>query len=147
MILSCLILSSAAQAKVLQDRIVEADNYYQQGEYKKAYKSYFKLAKTGDHYSQYRVAQMFAHGQGTKIDYTQAYAWSMLAQEGNKIDMEIDSNELLQQVDDKVDAQRKTEKLMKKYGNVAQAKRARQKEKRRNSSGSCTGSRLACYQG
>jgi hypothetical protein len=147
-ILVCLILIAlvsplTAQAIVLDERQQKAERYYQKGDFKKAYKSYYKLAKAGDHFSQSRVAQMFAKGQGTKIDLIEAYAWAELAREGDLEDIAVDSDALLQQVDDKAEAEKKAEKLMKKYGEQALRKKAAKKKNR--NIGSCTGSRIACY--
>jgi hypothetical protein len=56
-------------AAQLQESRSEADQYYQQGNFKKAYKGYFKLAKTGDNYSQHRVSEMYANGEGKKLTW------------------------------------------------------------------------------
>lgn len=94
----------------------EADQYYLEHNYKKAYKAYFKLAKTGDHHSQGRVAQMFANGEGKSVDVTEAYAWSVLAEEGGKEVLTQSSDVLLERASDKTAAQKKALKLKGKYG-------------------------------
>ena len=148
-LLTCLvlilsILPFAVIANVEDDRRQKAERYYQKGDYKKAYKTYLKSAKSGDHYSQYMLAQMFSKGQGTKTNLIEAYAWAELAAEGDLEEAPIISDKLLQQVEDKAKAQKQAEKLKSKYGVQALAEKASRKSKR-SSSGSCTGSRLACY--
>ena len=63
-----------ALAATLQDYRSEADQYYQQGNFKKAYKAYLKLAKTGDNFSQHLVSTMYANGEGKSENLTKAYA-------------------------------------------------------------------------
>jgi TPR repeat protein len=94
----------------------EADQYYLDDNYKKAYKIYFKLAKTGDHHSQGRVAQMLTNGEGKSVDLTEAYAWSVLAEEGSKEVLTQSSDVLLQRTSDQSVAQKKALKLKGKYG-------------------------------
>jgi TPR repeat protein len=123
----------------------EADQFYLEGNYKKAYKSYFKLAKTGDHFSQGRVASMYANGDGTSVNLTQAYAWSVLAEEGGESFVESSSSELLQRADDPSKAEKKALKLKSRYGQKAlrdkELKRAEAEAARR--SGSSMGSNLS----
>ena len=97
----------------------EADQYYLERNFKKAYKIYFKLAKTGDHHSQGRVSQMFVNGEGKSVDLTEAYAWSVLAEEGGKVGLTQSSDVLLQRTSDQSVAQKKALKLKKKYGQQA----------------------------
>jgi len=77
----CVLLFAALQAPVVlangaKDIRDEADQYYQELNFKKAYKLYFKLAKAGDRYSQDRVSHMYAKGEGKTADMKEAYAWS-----------------------------------------------------------------------
>jgi len=127
----------------------EAEKYYTEDNFKKAYKKYLKLAKAGDHFSQERVSQMYANGDGKSVDLVEAYAWSVLAAESGSKDMEDNSNALLERNSDKADAEKRATKLMKKYGEVALEKKAanRARADRGKTSGSCTGSRLACSKG
>ena len=97
----------------------EADQYYFERNFKKAYKIYFKLAKTGDHHSQGRVSQMFVNGEGKSVDLTEAYAWSVLAEEGGKVGLTQSSDVLLQRTSDQSVAQKKALKLKQKYGQQA----------------------------
>ena len=133
-------------AKEAKEYRAEADQYYAAQNYKKAYKGYFKLAKLGDHYSQDRVSQMYANGEGKKVDLTEAYAWSVLASESGTDEFAGRRDTLLEQTEDKAAAQKKADKLMGKYGEAALKKKAESKERlRRNTkSGGCTGSRLDC---
>ena len=150
-IVVCAVLFAAIQApcvlaKELQEYRSEADQYYQQGNFKKAYKSYYKLAKTGDHYSQHLVSEMYANGEGKTVDLTKAYAWSVLAAEGGDERLADNSEELLKRANDKNKALKSAEKLKKKYGKqVLEAKAERRGRDELYVAGSnCTGSRLPC---
>ena len=141
--------SSVMAKKELADFHAEAAEYYAEGNFKKAYKTYFKLAKIGDHKSQYWVAQMYARGEYKEIDLEEAYAWSYLAAESGN-DVAIDkSATLLESNTDKAAAQKRADKLMKKYGKEAQEERAAKiaKQDAGRRSGACVGSRLTCQRG
>lgn len=142
-----LLQTADAQARTLKEYRTEADQYYQAGNFKKAYKGYFKLAKIGDHYSQYWVSYMFENGEGKKASLEDAYAWSVLAAESGREKLVIKSDALLERVDNKAVAQKKANKLMKKYGKEALDKKADMLAKRDTGrrSGSCVGSRLTCH--
>ena len=112
--------SSVLLAGDASELSAEADQYYLESNFKKAYKIYFKLAKTGDHHSQGRVAHMFANGEGKSVDLTQAYAWSVLAEEGGEKYLSETSEVLLQRSSDKSVAQKKAVKLKKKYVVISQ---------------------------
>jgi TPR repeat protein len=135
-----------AHAKELEEYQAEAAQFYEAGDYKKAYKAYYKLAKVGDHKSQYWVAVMYALGEGKKVSLKDAYGWSALAAESGNEKAISKSQELLKLNGDPVAAQKRADKLMKKYGNDAQEERARMVAKRESGrrSGACTGSRLTC---
>ena len=138
--------SSDVMAKELLEYRAEADQYYDTGNYKKAYKGYLKIAKIGDQYSQYWVSHMYAKGEGRKIDMEDAYAWSVLAAEGGDEKLTSHSVDILDQNDDKAGAQKAADKLMGKYGKQALEDKAAALAKRENGrrSGACTGSRLTC---
>jgi TPR repeat protein len=145
-----LFLFAALQAPVSlaansSDLRAEADQFYLEQNYKKAYKTYFKLAKSGDHYSQGRVANMYASGNGTSVNLTQAYAWSVLAEEGGESFVGDSSADLLQRTDDPSKAEKKALKLKNRYGQQAlkdkELKRAEAEAARR--SGSSMGSNLS----
>ena len=102
----------------------EADQFYLESNFKKAYKIYLKLAKTGDHHSQGRVAHMFANGEGKSVDFTEAYAWSVLAEEGGQKYSTESSDILLQRTSDQSVAQKKALKLKQKYGQQALKEKA-----------------------
>jgi len=144
------LLATAQTSNVLASELdkyqAEADQYYAEGNYKKAFKGYFKLAKTGDHYSQFWVSNMYANGEGKKVDMEYAYAWSALAAESGEEKHVRNSEELLARNDDKDGALKKAEKLNSKYGKRVLEKKARSIARRSTSarSGTCTGSRLAC---
>ncbi len=127
----------------------EADKHYLERDFKKAYKIYYKLAKVGDHYSQDRVSQIYANGDGITSNLIEAYAWSVLAAEGGEEVMLNNSQKLLQLTDDKNQAQNRATKLKKKYGKQALKKKEVKLSKKDGlkRSGRCTGSRLACSRG
>jgi TPR repeat protein len=139
----------AAGIDELELKRYEAEKYYTANDFKKAYKMYYKLAKVGDHYSQDRVSQMYANGEGKTTDLAEAYAWSVLAAESGSKDLRNHSDTLLEQNSNKVDAEKRATKLMKKYGEVALEKKAanRARKEKGKSSGTCTGSRLYCSRG
>ena len=134
-----------AFAKTIQESKAEADQYYDQQDFKNAYKHYSKLAKKGDHHSQAQLSRMLAQGEGRKIDLTDAYAWSVLAAESGKEEWLDRSDMLLGQVSSKPKAEEKAAKLMRNYGQAALEEKHKKAEKRaREGTGSCTGSRVAC---
>ncbi|HEY5775681.1 MAG TPA: hypothetical protein VIS57_06320 [Xanthomonadales bacterium] len=107
---------------------------------------YFKLAKIGDSHSQYRVAQMYANGEGKKVNLEEAYAWSVLAAERGATDKVAFRDGLLEQNSNKAAAEKKADKLLNKYGRNALKRKAESKEKLKQNtkSGGCTGSKLDC---
>ena len=142
----CAVLFTALQAPVLlasdllADR-AEADKYYQQQNFKKAFRGYYKLAKIGDHYSQGQVSEMYAKGEGKSVDLNKAYAWAVLAAEDGDDQLVSNSTRLLQQTIDKTEAQNTAEKLKKKYGKQALIAKADKKAERDNVP-DCTGRRI-----
>ncbi len=136
----------ANEAKDIRD---EADQYYQELNFKKAYKLYYKLAKVGDRYSQDQVSYMYANGEGKSADMTEAYAWSVVAAESGKEEFVNKSNDLLLHTKNQEAAEKRAAKLVKKYGKDAQKVRASRLASKENNkrSGVCTGTRLACSRG
>jgi TPR repeat protein len=124
----------------------KADQYYAAKEFSKAFNLYYKVAKIGASHSQDMVAQMYANGEGTKLDLEEAYAWSVLAAERGAADIVNRRDQLLQQVGDKQAAEKRAEKLLSKYGREARQKKADSKAqlKQNTKSGGCTGSKLSC---
>ncbi|MBT8070470.1 MAG: hypothetical protein KJO80_08560 [Gammaproteobacteria bacterium] len=145
-LLFALAQSPALLASDDMENRAEADRYYQQGDFKKAYRMYFKLAKNGNHYAQGRVARMYARGEGRRVDFAEAYAWSVLAGEGGETIPVMNSEKLLAQTDNPVTAQEKAEKLEKKYGKraLAEKKFLRAERATQRRSGACMGSNLSC---
>lgn len=149
--LVCFVMFFALQAPSVmaatwKEDQAKADQYYETQEYKKAFKMYTKLAKMGISHSQSMVSQMYANGEGTKLNLTEAYAWSVLAAQRGAIEMKSNRDGLLEQVNDKGKAEKKADKLMSKYGREALQKRADSKAKLKHNtkSGGCTGSKLGC---
>ena len=138
--------SAVAMATTWKEDQTQADQYYEAGEYKKAFKTYFKLAKMGVSHSQDRVSQMYASGEGTKLSLTEAYGWSVLAAQRGAKDKAARRDELWELNSDKKAAEKKADKLMSKYGRAALQKKAdsRAKLKHNTKSGGCTGSKLGC---
>jgi TPR repeat protein len=133
-------------AGALQEYRSEADQYYQQGNFKKAYKAYLKLAKTGDNYSQHLVSKMYANGEGKSANLTKAYAWSTLAAESGQEQWINYSDELLQRINDKDKALNSAGKLKKKYGQEALKNKSerRGREELYEAGSTCTGTKIAC---
>jgi len=138
--------TSVVVAKELKEYRTEADQYYDEGNYKKAYKGYLKIAKIGDQYSQHWVSHMYEKGEGKSVDLEDAYAWSVLAAEGGDEKLVTRSADLFDQIDDKDRATKAANKLMAKYGKQALDDKAEYLAKRDagRRAGSCTGSRLTC---
>ena len=138
--------TDAVYAKETQEYRAEADQYYQERNFTKAYKIYYKLAKKGDYHSQGQVSKMYAKGEYKKVNPTEAYAWSVLAAEGGDPELTGASEELLQRAPDQAAAQKKAESLKKKYGKLAlEEKEARYAKRNINKPvNSCAGSRIAC---
>jgi len=124
----------------------KADQYYEAGDFGKAFNMYYKLAKMGVSHSQDRVSQMYENGQGKKASLKEAYAWSVLAAQRGASEMISRRDSLLEQNSDKPAAEKKASKLMSKYGRQALQRRAdsKAKLKRNTKSGGCTGSKLGC---
>jgi len=151
LIIICVLLFTSSQAPDVLANDVQysrtmAQKYYLQGDYKKAYRRYFKLAKSGDSQSQHKVSLMIANGEGTKTNLEEAYAWSTLAVEGGHEGAISTRHDLLQQIEDQEEAERKATKLKKKYGQQALREKADKiaKHRSRGKSHNCTGSRLGC---
>ena len=144
--LSLLLLATSSWADTNQERREKADQYYQNGDFRKAFNMYMKLAKLGNQYSQNQISHMYATGEGTGVSLTDAYAWSVLAAENGSLKLLERSDELKQQVRDKAEAEKKADKLIKRYGQAALREKAASKERHKanHAMGGCTGSRLGC---
>jgi TPR repeat protein len=136
-------VSSSASWKEDQ---AKADQLYESGEYKKAFKQYVKLGKMGVSHSQDMVSKMYENGEGTKVNLVEAYAWSVLAAQRGAAEKVSRRDSLLEQNSDQKAAEKKANKLMSKYGRAALQKRADSKAKLKHNtkSGGCTGSKLGC---
>ncbi|MDX1379557.1 MAG: hypothetical protein R3233_00480 [Xanthomonadales bacterium] len=121
----------------------QADGYYAEGDYRKAYRKYLDLAKVGDSFAQYRVSYMNLYGEGRGKDVVEAFAWSTLAAQNKHPELIQYRDTLWEALDEDTqeDAEIKADKYMNRYGNLALAEKAREKARRRLSS--CTGSRLS----
>jgi hypothetical protein len=121
----------------------KADEYYDEKEYKKAYKKYLYLAKVGDSFAQYRVSYMKNYGQGTREDRIAAFGWAALSAQNGAENLVSYRDALWQELsaEDKEEALEEGEKLLARYGNLALAEKARKAGQRRLRT--CTGSRLS----
>ncbi len=78
-IISILLISSLTFGVEIKDGIMEYDN----GNYAKAYKIFYALAKNGDPKAQYNIALMSLSGKGTKINHEEAISWYTKAADQN----------------------------------------------------------------
>ena len=149
MLVFAVVQTTSVHAKELKQYQAEADQYYAEGDYKKAFKAYVKLAKIGDHYSQYWVSHMYANGEGKKRDLEYAYAWSALAAQSGREKLIHYNEEMFGRNDDQDGARKKAKKLSNKYGKQALEDKAELIAKRDTGrrSGACVGSRLTCQRG
>ena len=135
-----------ALAATWKDDQAKADQFYEAGDFNKAFKMYVKLGKIGVSHSQDRVSRMYENGEGTKTNLTEAYAWSVLAAQRGATEKVSRRDSLLEENSDRKKAEKKADKLMSKYGRVALQKKADSKAKLKHNtkSGGCTGSKLGC---
>lgn len=141
-LLSATLLSPTVLAETAAEIRSKAALYDQQGEFKRAFKSYLKLAKAGDQPSQERVAKMYEAGEGRSVNLTDAYAWAVVAAEGGKESMVEFSESLLPRTKNPAKAEKKAARLIKNYGRKTQQRKAEQRANRDPSR--CIGSLLAC---
>lgn len=133
----------ASEAKQMR---AQAEQYYADKDYRRAFKVFRKLAQFGDRYSQRKVAHMYAEGEGKSIDLAESYSWAALAAEGNDVELAELNETLLPKIKSPSKAQKKADKLISKYGKQAQLERISRHSRRGRvlEEGSCTGSKLAC---
>ena len=125
-----------------QESQIAADEVYAAGDYKKAYKKYLSLARKGDTFSQYRLSYMNFQGQGVNVDWDEAFAWAVLAAQGNNTQLVRYMAALAKEVPEEhhTDATNKAKHYLDRWGDLAIAEDARRgalQELRQ-----CTGSRL-----
>jgi TPR repeat protein len=138
--------SPVAKARDWKEDQANADQYYAEGKYSKAFGLYYRNAKIGVSDAQDMVSQMYEKGQGKHVNLEDAYAWSVLAAERGSTTIAERRDSLLERVKDKKSAQKKADKLLIKYGRAALQKKADSKArlKANTKSGGCTGSKLDC---
>ena len=135
-------LYAASKPSAFEMEKENADNYYDNQDYKKAKSAYTKLARKGDKYSQFRLSLIFLDGLSGKADISQAYGWATLAAQvrhpGLLAYRDLVFNEIPENGKRKAIA--KADKLMLRYSDFVIAEKAVMRTKRdlRN----CTGSRL-----
>lgn len=141
-----LLYTTTLLASDVEERRADASQFYAEGKFKKAHKIYFSLAKSGDHYSQNKISQMYAAGKGVGADLAEAYAWSVLAAESGVEGMTEKSDMLLQKTADKAKAEKRAAKLERRYSKQALKDKAAKKKrfKANHAMGGCTGSKLGC---
>ncbi len=134
---------AASQLKGADQRAAEkADELYAQGNHLAAYNKYLRLAKKGDPFSQYRASYMNLRGEGVEQDYSEAFAWAVLAAESEdqQLVQYFEEVKSLVPQEQREEAQKAAENHMRQWGKVALAIEARNKAKRELRG--CTGSRL-----
>ena len=143
LLFACVVVIAHAADPAYERAQQQADEFYQEGDYRKAYRKYLDLAKVGDSFAQYRVSYMNLYGQGRSKDVVEAFAWSTLAAQNKHPELVEYRDTLWEALDEDIqeDAETKADKYMNRYGNIALAEKAREKARRRLSS--CTGSRLS----
>ncbi len=119
-----------------------ADEAYAEGDYDKAYDKYLGLAKKGDSFSQYRVSYMNFQGQGVSQNWNEAFAWALLAAQGNNPELVKYLAGLTREMPEAyaTSATNTAKGHMDRWGIVALAEKAAKNAKRELRS--CTGSRL-----
>jgi TonB family protein len=98
-----LILTLIFFTSISQADFIDAQKYYENKDYAKAYFEFKQLAKLGNQKSQYNVALMNYKGQGTDKNAIEAYAWASLVTDiakyqplFNIIGEELSPNDLIQ---------------------------------------------------
>jgi len=120
----------------------DADQYYQQEQYRRAKYHYEKLARVGDRYSQYRLSTMYLDGKAGRRDAVIAFAWAEVAAQDD-IPVLVNFRDLVWDTlerDDHALAAAKSSQYLKRYGDhaIARNMQRRLRTELRN----CTGSRL-----
>ena len=119
-----------------------ADKLYTNKNYKEALRQYLRLAKKGDHFSQYRVSYMYLEGQGHEEDIVEAFAWAYLAAQTRQDEL-LDYRDTVSQLvpaDKQNKAMRKLDYYMRKWADRELASVMITQTKRELHE--CTGSRL-----
>lgn len=146
LILCCLFtpagLAAASAPTPYQKAQQEADAAYAGGDFHTAYAKYLALARRGDNFSQYRLSYMHFQAQGVERDMAEAFAWAVLAAQGNNPHLVKYLAALAREVPE---AEHKRAALMAeryfdRWGNLAIAEDARRGALREMRA--CTGSRL-----
>ena len=143
LLLACISVSLLAATETkYQRQQLQADQLYNEGEYKEAMGKYLPLAKKGDSFSQYRVSYMYLEGQGTETDLVESYAWAYLAAQNRQRELMEYRDVVGSLVPEKEHrkALRKVDYYMRKWGNLAVAQDAAKGA--RNQLRNCTGSRV-----
>lgn len=65
----------------------DAMSAYRLGDFKTAFNGFVESAKAGNHIAQHNVAVMYYRGEGVAKDPTRAYAWMLLAVQGDDPDI------------------------------------------------------------
>jgi hypothetical protein len=120
----------------------DADLLYQNGDYYNAYNKYYKLAKDGDSFAQYRISYMRLMGQGKKEDVIESLAWSVLAAQ-NKQDQLVDYMQTVAGIvpaEKRKKADKKISQYMRKWGDDAGS--GSRSPRGGHGDDGCTGSRL-----
>ena len=98
--------SPLAAARDWKEDQAQADQYYEQGKFSKAFGLYYRNAKIGVSAAQDMVSQMYEKGEGKRVDLEDAYAWSVLAAERGSSEIAARRDSLLERVKDKEQAEK-----------------------------------------
>ena len=125
-----------------QQKQKDADAAFSLGDYKTAYSKYAQLARQGDKFSQYRLSYMNFQGQGVEADMAEAFAWAVLAAEGENPELIKYLGALAREVPvaDEKRATLKAKQYLDRWGDLAIAEAARKNAI--SEIRGCTGSRL-----
>jgi TPR repeat protein len=143
---TALFLQPAIASSNESDSRGSAAAFYDAGDYEAAYKQYFKLAKKGDVFSQYRMSYMTLMGLGTRADVVESLAWAMVAAESPHESLKNYRAAVAALVpsDQRKEAQNKAGTYMRRWSGDKNATEDRMASVYK---GGCTGTRLArnCY--
>jgi len=141
LLLACCCVLAASPAIAASDPAPqndEAQAFYQQGNFKEAYKQYLKRAKKGDVFAQYRVSYMNAMGLGTDYDPIDSLAWAVLAADDGPAGLGSYQDAIAALVPEKKrrNAQKTTDNFRRRWDRDNYGSRS-------HSGGGCTGTKLS----
>lgn len=120
----------------------QADQLFDEGQYREAFHAYRELMRLGDTFSRYRIAYMYQHGLGVDRDPVEAGAWAILAAELKNPELLHYRDQLTESLDQqaRTRAEERARELIGRYSLPAIARRMAYENRRQLQA--CTGSRL-----